>query len=316
MRILFLVITMFFSSFALAQGNSNFQFAPAPVPHPFYDLDQTNVKLTGTYLDFESEEMELSGVGFNAGFRQTIKDTLAWDGLLGLNILAGDFKGSYSGDMMVLATHYQIDLEFLAYQSENGSVILFGGLGMDLNVGAMTVQVGPPIGELSSSVFSFLYSIPIGIQGGYKVNDQWTLAPFVMFTSTLGGTVATDDTSDSIDAFTSTSYGFDVFYEPQSLSIGTLLTSMADAGAGGKASDVLMIQLSWNKRQSRIDNKNVVTESTTIGIENPSGLSGSKELDNKEGVTDPANEAPSSRMDGESESQSPPETNSSPETGN
>lgn len=155
MKTLLLILTLFYSSVVLAQGNSNFQFAPAPVPHPFYDLDETTVKLTGSYLDFESEEMGLSGVGFNAGFRQTIKDTLAWDGMVGLNLLAGDFKGSNSGDMMVLATHYQIDLEYLAYSGGKGSLILFGGFGLDLNVGAMTVELGPPLGELSSSVFSF-----------------------------------------------------------------------------------------------------------------------------------------------------------------
>lgn len=282
----FLALVLFFLGFlwgrpALAQ-QVNFQFAPPPIPYPFFEPKRTDFRLTGGYFTLTGQGINLKGGGALFSGRHAVSERLAFDGQVGLIGVGGTVPGfslpslqgvllwspvnEGDGKLSGVALPMSMNIEVQPFRSPRGSLILFAG--PNLMFAPLTIRTpyhlvrGGTVAK--SSTFEtkanvVLGGIQAGVQGAIPLK-KFQLTPFAMINMESGSAsfefetgyntyIPVTDTVMNIESFSFSTLGADLLYTPWGLSLGTLY----QAASGKKQQNsykLMLITASWHFRKS------------------------------------------------------------------
>jgi|GEM_PF-5521889 len=223
----------------------NLQLSPPPIPYPVFKEGATDVKITGSYVSFKSDDFKLSGAGGQFVGRKAVSDNLALSGNFDMFGAGGNYTmlGNEINTTMI-AMNMGGQMEVKALDQNGLSMIAFLGLGLSFN--NMSFDKYYTIGGRSvtpTSMSTVMMQMPIGFQFGIPLGDKVKLLPFMVLTNNFGGTTtmhyegtvsAGTPTSADVDGFVSTQLGTDIVIVPWDLSIGSLWQKSASSGDNKK----------------------------------------------------------------------------------
>jgi len=219
-------------------ADSNFQIAPPPIAHPYFEPGKTDSKIEPIYINIAATDFSLSGGGINFDTRHVFTEVFALDvqgGLFALNgempgippitrIPAYDAGGGFLGYYTAQATgkakvnmtsiQMSVNVEFQPIHGDGGGLIIFGGP----NLGIMRMTMKTPYnlywaatGTTTTgftdtlSISSVTVGLQVGLQGDIAVSDAVRLTPFIMVSSSSGNSTMEDDPGvKGVDGTTST----------------------------------------------------------------------------------------------------------------
>jgi hypothetical protein len=241
---------------ALAQqdNTTTFAIAPPPLSYPDYTEPGTSQhKLTGTYLQVEVEDFELSGIGAAYSGRLVLDKTAGGLGqgvgfAFGFYVLSGSGNDlDLAGIVESLAVNYEIEVA----KSNGSNAILFVGPAMSI---AAISGTGTGF-ELEAA--TFLFGAQLGGQVTVTSGDV-KISPWAMYQTLSGSTSATATVRTSQGTFTqttdtdvtvsTTSLGFDILHVPSGVTLSGL---MQNAGGDSDAKvTILSFSYSWGGAKS------------------------------------------------------------------
>src|SRR3990172_221656 len=256
--VLFIVAALMFSVMAFpvfaGSSQSTFSISPPPIASPVFDVKETDMKVGLTYLTMENSDpgtvFELDGYGINFVGRSAFGSIVALDYAIGVIYMDGDIStgGTATTKMNLSGANIPIsvNLEIQPYKNDVFNVILFAGPA--LNISAMEIEVK---GTYSDTIYvdSIMYGPQGGIQLGFGLGD-FNLDLFGMATSLRGKQETTStygsDTSTTIPAYTTTSFGADLTYMPLGLALSSIMQEAQQGDNNGFETHIYTI--SWSHK--------------------------------------------------------------------
>ncbi len=255
------LIVVSLSTNVFAASQSTFSITPPPIASPVFDAKETHVKVGGVYLNMKSTDpgmdFKLSGYGLDMVTRKSFGNVLAIDWSVGVMYLKGDIKSALTGtsnakmDISGANIPLSLNLEVQPLKTDIFNFILFAGPAV--NISAMSIKSNTVIaGRTYSDTItssSFLYGPQGGLQMGIRLGD-FHIDLFGMGTN-LRGTQDTSSsyggsTSTSIPAYTTTSMGGDLVYDPWGLTLSSILQEAKQGDNNGFKTTIY--QLSWSHK--------------------------------------------------------------------
>ena len=244
------------ASFVFAgSSQSTFSISPPPIATPVFDVKETDIKVGLTYLTMKSTDptmdFKLDGYGINFVGRSAFGNVLAIDYAIGVIYMDGDIStggtATMKMDLSGANIPISVNLEIQPYKNDVFNVILF--VGPAFNITAM--QMEAKVGTYSDTIYidSIMYGPQGGIQLGFGLGD-FNLDVFGMATSLRGKQETTStygaDTSTTIPAYTTTSFGADLIYTPWGLALSSILQEAKQGDNNGFKTN--MYQISWSHK--------------------------------------------------------------------
>jgi len=264
-----------------AAQQTNYQFAPAPIPYPFFEPNRTDFKITGVYGTLSAPEVSIKGGGGLINGRKALNENFALDAQLGLIGMSGEVPGFalpfyYSGNLWnpenlgkgeLQAFSFPIagNVEFQILRSRHGSVILFGGPNLVLTrvtiqtpYNARTGGTAAARTKFTTEATAVLGGIQMGMQAGIPLK-AFQLVPYVMANYESGSasfafkegykgvTSFVKSGVVDIEPFSFFTVGGDIVYSPWGISLGTLF-QQASANKEQNGYKLVVTQLSWHFR--------------------------------------------------------------------
>lgn len=259
----------------------NFQFAPPPIPYPFFEPNRADFRLTGGYFTLTGQGINLKGGGALASGRKAFNERIALDGQMGFIGVGGTVPGfslpslqgvllwspvnEGDGKLSGIALPMSMNVEFQPVRHPRGSLIVFAG--PNLMIAPLTIRTpyhlvrGGTVAK--SSTFEtkatvVLGGIQAGVQGAIPLK-KFQLTPYAMINSESGSAtfnfdtgyntyIPVKDTVVNIEPFSFSTVGGDLLYTPWNLSFGTLF--QAASGKKHQSSYKLVLYtLSWHFRK-------------------------------------------------------------------
>lgn len=279
------IVTTLIAPAAVLGADSNFQIAPPPIAHPYFEPGKTDSKIEPIYINIASTDFSLSGGGVNFDTRHVFTEVLALDvqgGFFALNgempgippitlipaYSGGSFLGYYAalptGKAKVNMTSIQmsVNVEFQPVHGDGGGLIIFGG--PNLGIMSMTMKTPynlywAPTGTTTTgftdtlSISSVTAGIQMGLQGDIAVGDTVRLTPFIMVSTSSGSSTMEDDpgvkgvtgTTTTADIPSSTSTSLGMDIVMGDLSIGTVLQQMKPKANETEGVKITMFRLGY-----------------------------------------------------------------------
>ena len=261
--VLFAIVTLVMAgmvSSAFAAGQfSSFSISPSPITTPVFGGYENDLKIGATYLTMKSSgtttvgrEFELDGYGITAAGRSAFSDQIAVDYAIGVIYLNGDMGAGKVMELDGVSVPISVNLEVQPYKNNVFNVIVFAGPAFSIS--SMRLDDVPAVFRTtvvrdSWDIDSYLYGLQGGVQLGFRLGDVH-LDFFGMADRKLGTQDITKtfspNTSESISAFTTTSYGLDLLYVPWGLSLGSILQEARQRDNNRTRTDIYTI--SWSHR--------------------------------------------------------------------
>ncbi|TBR17144.1 hypothetical protein EPO15_17575, partial [bacterium] len=132
----------------------NFQFAPPPIPYPYFEPQRTDFRVTGGYFTLTGPGIKLKGGGALFNGRHALNERLAFDGQAGLIGVGGTVPGfslpslqgvllwnpvnEGDGRLSGIALPLSMNLELQPLHTPHGSLILFAG--PNLMIAPLTIR--------------------------------------------------------------------------------------------------------------------------------------------------------------------------------
>jgi len=248
------------ASFVFAgSSQSTFSISPPPIASPVFDVKETDVKVGLTYLTMKSTDptmdFKLDGYGINFVGRSAFGNKLAIDYAIGVIYMDGEIATGGTATMKMDLTGANIpisvNIEIQPYKNDVFNVILF--VGPAFNITAMEMESKYTILGTTYSDTTYIDSILYGPQGGLQLGfglGDFNLDVFGMATSLRGKQETTStygaDTSTTIPAYTTTSFGADLVYTPWGLALSSILQEAKQGDNNGFKTN--MYQISWSHK--------------------------------------------------------------------
>lgn len=246
-------------SSAFAAGFSSFAISSSPLPTPVFGGYENDLKIGATYLQMKSSgsttagrEVKLDGYGITAAGRSAYSNQFALDYAIGVIYLNGDMG---TGNVMKLdgvSVPISVNLEVQPYKNNVFNVIVFAGPAFSIS--SMTLDNVPAVVRTTGvrdswTIDSYLYGLQGGVQMALRLGDVhvdiFGMADRKRGTQDIIKTFS-PNTSDSIPAYTTTSYGLDLLYVPWGLTLGATLQEARQRDDNGTRTDIYSI--SWSHR--------------------------------------------------------------------
>jgi hypothetical protein len=234
-----------------ASSQSTFSISPPPIASPVFDVKETDMKVGLTYLTMENSDpgtvFEIDGYGINFVGRTAFGSVVALDYAIGVIYMDGNVN--MSGTKMDLSganIPISVNLEVQPYKNDVFNVILFAGPAV--NISAMEIEVK---GTYTDTIYvdSVMYGPQGGVQLGFGLGD-FNLDVFGMATSLRGKQETTStygsDTSTTIPAYTTTSFGADLTYMPWGLALSSIMQEAQQGDNNGFETHIYTI--SWSHK--------------------------------------------------------------------
>lgn len=263
-RSVLIAVAVFFclgvSSVSYAASQSTFSISPPPIATPVFDVKETDEKIGAMYLSMKSTDpgmdFKLDGYGLGSVTRKSFGNILAIDYSIGVAYMTGKITmpsstGSSRTGLKGMNIPLGLNLEVQPYKNDSFNIIFFAGPAINLSImqiDSSYVLLGKTY-SMTIDSDSFLYGPQGGLQMGIKVGD-FHIDLFGMVTS-LQGTQSTSSsyggsTSTTIPAYTSTSTGADLVYDPWGLALSSILQQAKQGDQNGFKTSIY--QLSWSRK--------------------------------------------------------------------
>ena len=241
--IVFAVFTVLFVlvpvSRAVAEEDQvSFVVAPAPVGYPEFErgegIAQTGANAVYASMDFGDETLRLYGAMGFGSYQYSLTDSLALGGSLG-----GSFFVGSDYDLLVFQFPLNAAAVYEVYKTSAWSLFLFGGGGGAIGVTNMTIPVMQLVNitliedPTSLTTATFTGTFNAGVQANFSVG-KLVVSPFGTYAYTSGSYNTTQTSSmsfnypsysGSIDAFSTTVFGFDLLHRPSGITLSSQLRS-------------------------------------------------------------------------------------------
>jgi hypothetical protein len=197
-------------------------------------------------------EFKLDGYGITAVGRSAFSNQFALDYAIGVISLSGDMGAGKVMKLDGVSVPISVNLEVQPYKNNVFNVIVFAGPAFSIS--SMTLDNVPAVFRTtvvheSWTIDSYLYGLQGGVQMGFRLGDVhvdiFGMADRKRGTQDIIKTFSAD-TSESISAFTTTSYGLDLMYVPWGLTLSSILQEAKQREDNGTKTDIYTI--SWSHR--------------------------------------------------------------------
>lgn len=231
-----------------ARAADSFSITPPPIVAPTFEEGKTEGKARFTYLSMKGNGMDFTGGGVDVIGRKAFSGDLAGDGQAGLFVLSGDVDagGGTKSTMTLMNMLLGVNGEYLAYKGDTASTLLFAGPNMTFMFGSFDYSCGPSCTD-TATLSGYLFGLQAGIQFGINAGD-FSIDPFAMV-ATQSGSMTTstsfNDTTVTIDSFTTTSFGVDITYKPWNMSLSAILQEAAKQKDDNEGMKTTIYQISW-----------------------------------------------------------------------
>lgn len=259
----------------------NFQFAPPPIPYPYFEPKRNDFRLTGGYFTLTGTGINLKGGGVIGSGRHAANERLAFDGQVGLVAINGTVPGfslpslqgvtlwspvnEGDGRLSGVALPMSMNIEVQPIHTPRGSLILFGG--PNLMIAPLTIETpyhlkrGATVAQSSkftTKATVVIGGIQAGLQGAIPVK-KFQLTPYAMVNMESGSAtfdfdtgyntyIPVTDTVVNIEPFSFSTVGGDILYTPWNLSFGTLFQA-ASAKKQQSGYKLVLFTVSWHLRK-------------------------------------------------------------------
>lgn len=246
------------SAFAAGQFSS-FSISPSPLAVPVFNGYENDVKIGATYLQMKSSgsttagrEFKLDGYGITAAGRSAYSDQFALDYAIGVISLNGHMGAGNVMRLDGVTVPISVNLEVQPYKNNVFNVIVFAGPAFSIS--SMNLDNVPTVFRSnvmrdSWTIDSYLYGLQGGVQMALRIADV-QVDIFGMADRTRGTQDITKtfspNTSDSIPAYTTTSYGLDLMYVPWGLTLSANRQDAWQRDDNGSKTNIYTI--SWSHR--------------------------------------------------------------------
>jgi len=239
---------------------SNLNLTPSPIANPEFTAGKVDGKITGTFYTMDGTGFEMTGVAFDGVMRKAMNDKFALSGQFGLGLGSGDITlFSTTVNQFLFTLNFGGNAEFQLVKNEKFSLIGYGGMLLPISILSFDKSFSVTVaGRKSSltpqSITTVMFAIPIGLQAGIRLGENWKLVPHFGLTMFTGGTAnssylavgpLTPAASQTIEGYTQTSFGADLMYLPKNISFGTLLQNAASSGSGNDSVSTTQVQFTW-----------------------------------------------------------------------
>ncbi len=246
-------------SSAFAAGQSSFSISPSPLATPVFDGYENDLKIGATFLQMKSSAsttagrgFKLDGYGITAAGRSAYSDQFAIDYAIGVISLNGHMGAGNAMKLDGVSVPISVDLEVQPYKNNVFNVIVFAGPAF--NISSMNLDNVPAVFRSnvvrdSWTIDSYLYGLQGGVQMGLRLGnvlvDIFGMADRKRGTQDITKTFS-PNTSDSIPAFSTTSYGLRSMYVPWGLTLGAMRQDAWQRDDNGTKTYIYTI--SWSHR--------------------------------------------------------------------
>ncbi|MFQ3621184.1 MAG: hypothetical protein SNJ78_09600 [Spirochaetales bacterium] len=241
----------FLSVLHASENTLTFVISPPPIGYPEFEKGVRDYSAGGNFIYARTKLQDttlnvLGATGF-MNYQECPYSKLAFSGNVNGGFLIGN---KYDLTLWLLSIQpsvaYQIDL------SPTFSMFLIGGVGMEVSITTMTVEIPQVINSLitidPTTVYTTqaVYHPTIGLQINMEMGS-FIFSPFGMYTYTTGSywveqksamSFTYPSFSGNLDAFSSTVIGFDLLYKPFGVSLSSLTHFRPDT-------TLLSIALKW-----------------------------------------------------------------------
>ncbi|MDX9957134.1 MAG: hypothetical protein RBT68_01715 [Spirochaetia bacterium] len=214
----------------------SFVLAPPPVGYPVFTKGEKTTQAGGNAVFLTTEQggekmIIAGGTGFGH-WQSTVSDTLS----LGLNA-GGSLLAGSKYDLVMVQVPMQANAVFAAVTRPAWSAFLFGGVGADIGLTTMTIDIPQSVGMLlvedptQFNTTTIMSSGSVGVQFNVTIQD-FIASPFGSWTYTAGTYSYTQTSamsfdypsgSGTIDGSSSTILGFDLLYRPWDISLSSMV---------------------------------------------------------------------------------------------
>jgi hypothetical protein len=235
---------------SFAEAAQSFSITPPPIVAPTFDEGKTEGKARFTYLSLEGNGTEFTGGGIDIVGRRAFSNDLAGDIQGGLFVLGGDMDtGGMKSSTTFMNMLFGVNGEYQAYKGDTFSTLLFAGPNMTFMFGSFdsTYQIMGNTYSDTTTLTGYLFGLQAGIQFGVNAGD-FSIDPFAMAMTQSGSMTSSSnagDTTVTIDAFTTTSFGVDITYKPWNLSLSAILQEAAKQKDDKEGIKTHIYQISW-----------------------------------------------------------------------
>jgi hypothetical protein len=243
-------------------SQSTFSISPPPIATPVFGVKESDIKVGATYVNIKSTDttttnFKLDGYGVDFVGRSAFGKVLAIDYAVGAIYLTGDLTmstgGTGGGSTSISGASIPIsfNLEVQPYKNDVFNIILFAGPAFNITALDIksTIQIGSTTYNDTITTTSYLYGPQGGVQMGFELGplhiDAFGMAISQQGSQTMSSSYGGDTTS-SIPAYTTTSYGADFMYVPWGLTLSSILQEAKQGDNNGFKTT--MYQFSWSHK--------------------------------------------------------------------
>lgn len=218
-----------------AESNSvNFVIAPPPVGYPQIvkgeKTHQMGTDVLFLTMDMMNERLIIFGATAFGNYQESFTDWFSANMNFGGSFLVGN-----KYDMLIFGFPLHMNGILEAVDTKNFSLYFFGGGGGDISMSLMTVQMPTATPYVTDYTTVTTTTVNGMVNCGAQMNistKNLVISPFGSWTYS-GGTYTSNQTSsmsyeypstsDSIENYSSTVFGFDVLYKPKDISLSSQL---------------------------------------------------------------------------------------------
>jgi hypothetical protein len=219
---------------AMAEDDTiSFVLAPPPVGYPVFTKGEKTTQAGGNAIFLTTEQggqkmIIAGGTGFGH-WQSTVSDTLSLGPIAGGSLLAGN-----KNSLVMVQVPLQANAVFAAVTRPAWSAFLFGGVGADIGISTMTIEIPVTLYTNDPTRFettTIISSGSVGAQLNVAIQD-FIASPFGSWTYTAGTYSYTQTSamsfeypsgSGTIDGNSSTILGFDLLYRPWDISLSSMV---------------------------------------------------------------------------------------------